>query len=80
MSDPRWKSWQRIYSTATQFGNETGQLPNGIFEPNPNLLESLQNDAKVLVVGAGGLGCEILKVSSSSIYKQICIFDDSQTK
>lgn len=62
----RWNNWQNLYTRPTSFGNETGKLPINEFSPNKNILEKIQKDVKVLVVGAGGLGCEILKVSFES--------------
>ena len=32
-----------------------------LFSPEQNLLKTLREEIKVLVIGAGGLGCEILK-------------------
>lgn len=49
--------WTDLNKLLTRPGKITG--PG--FEPDPALLEFLQNDARVLCVGAGGLGCELLK-------------------
>ena len=62
MSEERWLGMTRLMARPSPFGNETGQLPNGYFTPGPALLSKLRNDSRTLIVGAGGLGCEILKV------------------
>lgn len=57
----KWANMEKFLSRPSPFGNETGQLPNGYYVPSPSVFKSLNSDSKVLVVGAGGLGCEILK-------------------
>eukprot|EP00952_Eustigmatos_sp_NYUAD-ZCMA_P012587 50529-Eustigmatos_ZCMA.PRE.1 len=50
----------RLLCRKSPFANETGTLSLGEFEPGPDLREMLE-EARILVVGAGGLGCEMLK-------------------
>jgi ubiquitin-activating enzyme E1 C len=57
----RWKNLDRVLLRKSPFGNETGRLGIGEFSPGPELVKTLRGNVKVLVVGAGGLGCEILK-------------------
>ena len=45
------------------------------FEPSNELLEQVGECAAVLVIGAGGLGCEILKDLAMSGVKDITIVD-----
>ena len=37
------------------------KFPGDMFDPGPDLLEMFKENFQILVVGAGGLGCEILK-------------------
>ena len=72
----KWSSMKRFLSRQSPFGNETGQLPNGYYEPGIELFNRLHNYTKVLVVGAGGLGCEILKVYIDFQYIKIDMIHD----
>ena len=75
MSDDRWNDLKRIFSRKTCFGNETGKLGVGEFIASSNLFDNMRDTSKVLVVGAGGLGCEILKDLALSGIKEIHVID-----
>ncbi|GAX26490.1 ubiquitin-activating enzyme E1 C [Fistulifera solaris] len=64
-------SLNTLLSRPSEFGNETGPLACGEFDPSISLQLK-----KVLVVGAGGLGCEILKdLALSSIPLNVHVID-----
>lgn len=73
-----------LMSRPSRFGNEEGALPVGEFEPIPtpsfgtttaDLPDSALSQSKVLVVGAGGLGCEILKDLAMSGMPNVHVID-----
>ena len=50
----RWAAMDRLLL-------REGALVGPGFEPGEEVKQMLQNDLRVLVIGAGGLGCELLK-------------------
>ncbi len=63
--------WRDLDQLLTRPGNITG--PG--FEPDPALREFLRNDCRVLCVGAGGLGCELLKDLALTGFGNIDVID-----
>ncbi len=45
------------------------------FEPSADILNFISNDCKVLVIGAGGLGCELLKNLGLMGFRDIHVID-----
>lgn len=66
-SHERWKYLQRIFETKSPYSDE-------LFTPGPEIIDAV-GMAKLLVIGAGGLGCEILKNLALSGFKDIHVID-----
>lgn len=45
------------------------------FEPSPDILDFISNNCKIIVIGAGGLGCELLKDLALMGFKHIHVID-----
>jgi len=66
-------SLSTLLSRPSPFGNETGSLPIGEFEASST--STTLSQTRVLVVGAGGLGCELLKNLALSGITQVEVID-----
>ena len=63
-----WSDWDRVMSRKSYFADNE-------FEGDKELFAAVRDAAKVLVIGAGGLGCEILKDLALSGVKDITVID-----
>ncbi len=52
-----------------------GGMAPPIFEPGWKVMDTIANDTRILVVGAGGLGCELLKDLALSGFQDITVID-----
>ena len=70
---------ETLLSRKSPFSNESGSLPIGEFEPSESSSGAavrLIKDAQVLVIGAGGLGCELLKdLAMSCVVEKVVVID-----
>lgn len=64
----RWSNYRKLLST-------NGPLSNDQFEADPNGYDFLRENIKILVIGAGGLGCELLKDLALTGFKHIDVID-----
>ncbi|KAJ3417603.1 hypothetical protein HDV05_000060 [Chytridiales sp. JEL 0842] len=63
--------WADIYP----FLQRSGPFAGEGFQPGEEVIDFLHNDCKVLVIGAGGLGCELLKNLALSGFMEIHCID-----
>ena len=66
--DTRFEDLDIIYRRDSKFATED-------FEADADLLDMVKEGAHILVIGAGGLGCEILKDLALSGITQITVID-----
>ncbi|KAK5072520.1 NEDD8 activating enzyme [Lithohypha guttulata] len=62
-----WKHLDHVLSTSSPYADED-------YVPGPDTVSTLES-SKVLVIGAGGLGCELLKNLALSGFKDIHVID-----
>ncbi|QQP35216.1 Uncharacterized protein FKW44_023375 [Caligus rogercresseyi] len=64
----RWSHVQKLLE-------RRGPFCHANFEPSPEILNFLQSSCRVLVIGAGGLGCELLKNLALMGFRSINVVD-----
>lgn len=67
VSRTRWQHLDTILATSSPYADED-------YVPGPNTVSALES-SKILVIGAGGLGCELLKNLALSGFKDIHVID-----
>lgn len=66
---------QKKWSHIRRILEKPGPFCHPSFTPSPDTLEFLMSSCKVLVIGAGGLGCELLKDLALMGFKDIHVID-----
>lgn len=65
---PRWRALDSLLT-------RPGRIVGNDFEPSPDIGPMLRSMVRVLVVGAGGLGCELLKDLALSGFGRLDVID-----
>lgn len=65
----------RQFSCLRKILERAGPVCHPDFEPSAEILNFISNDCKVLVIGAGGLGCELLKNLGLMGFRDIHVID-----
>ncbi|XP_063619251.1 NEDD8-activating enzyme E1 catalytic subunit [Cydia splendana] len=66
---------QRRWLNIRKLLERSGPFCHPDFEPSAEILDFIMNSCKILVIGAGGLGCELLKDLALMGFKKIHIVD-----
>lgn len=65
----------RRYSYLKKILERAGPFCHPEFEPSPEIFNFISNSCKILVIGAGGLGCELLKNLGMMGFRDIHLID-----
>lgn len=65
--------WEGRWNHVKKFLERSGPFTHPDFEPSTESLQFLLDICKVLVIGAGGLGCELLKNLVIYMYNTILL-------
>lgn len=69
------EDWAGRWNHVTKLLERRGPFTHPNFEPSPGMLHFLRQSCKILVIGAGGLGCELLKNLALMGFKNIDLID-----
>ncbi|KPP77942.1 NEDD8-activating enzyme E1 catalytic subunit-like, partial [Scleropages formosus] len=69
------QDWDGRWNHVKKFLERSGPFTHPDFEPSTESLQFLLESCKILVIGAGGLGCELLKNLALSGFRKIHIVD-----
>ncbi|XP_038067977.1 NEDD8-activating enzyme E1 catalytic subunit-like [Patiria miniata] len=67
--------WPGRWTHVRKVLERSGPFAHPDFEPSTEILDFMLNNCRILVVGAGGLGCEILKDLALMGFRQIDVID-----
>ena len=67
--------WPGRWNHVTKLLERRGPFTHPNFEPSPDMIFFLRQSCKLLVIGAGGLGCELLKNLALMGFKSIDLID-----
>lgn len=73
--DETKESAQKRWTHLRKVLERPGPFSHPEFEPSPDILDFILSTCKILIIGAGGLGCELLKDLAMMGFKHIHIID-----
>ncbi|XP_066252487.1 NEDD8-activating enzyme E1 catalytic subunit [Euwallacea similis] len=75
MDETAKESSQKRWTHLRKVLERPGPFSHPEFEPSPDILDFILSTCKILIIGAGGLGCELLKDLAMMGFKHIHIID-----
>jgi len=75
IDEPIKDDWPGRWTHLRKILERKGPLTPSAFQPSPGILDFLLENCKILVIGAGGLGCELLKNLALMGFREISVID-----